>query len=206
MSRDILAKLKLLAAKRGAEVIERPNGHIQVQGALLVNWWPYSKNMTAYVAGTTAGKRGVRDPAQVVAMAFKPPKRQGRKDKRGPTSKSRSAKEKLWKSGRKTCCWCSVKLIKEAGHDNSWSLEHVIPLHLGGLDNANNRDLACAKCNKLRGSHMPELKPKASKKPQSRVKRGGLQDMLLNADARIKERNRRLFTEGLNEQTQKSRD
>jgi 5-methylcytosine-specific restriction endonuclease McrA len=38
------------------------------------------------------------------------------------------------------------------------TMDHVIPLHRGGLDNANNRVLACEPCNSKRGHDMPELK------------------------------------------------
>ena len=152
-----IKRLRKVAKERGATVEHKGNGHYQVKGALLVNWFPKSKSMTAYVAGTTSSKRGVSEPEQVVAMAFSQPELIGRKDARR-TSKAARWKNALWNKGHTKCCFCSVELTKEQDKDNTWSLEHVIPLARGGLENANNRDLSCAKCNKERGSNMPELK------------------------------------------------
>jgi len=142
--------LSVLAARKGVEVIEKPNGHVQLKGPLLVNYYPNSKSKSAYVAGTKKALKGVT-PEDAVNMCFEVPVLQtARPVKR--SSKSRERRRKMLAKGIDTCCWCGTPLTL----DNS-TIEHVIPLARGGLDNANNRKLACKKCNEERGSDMPEL-------------------------------------------------
>ena len=50
------------------------------------------------------------------------------------------------------CHWCNTLLTEETA-----TLEHIIPLKRGGLDNDNNRTLACEPCNQERGHDMPEI-------------------------------------------------
>jgi len=38
------------------------------------------------------------------------------------------------------------------------TLDHVIPISRGGLNNANNYVIACEPCNSERGNNMPEVK------------------------------------------------
>jgi hypothetical protein len=140
------------AAARGLKVVERGQGHFQITGGpLLVNYYPLSKRHSAYVAGTTC-KRSNVTPEQAVEMAFLPPPiaHGGIKDKR--KGNYRVARWKMLKISNK-CHWCGEKLTI-----NTSTMDHVIPLHRGGLDNANNRVLACEPCNKRRGHEMPELK------------------------------------------------
>lgn len=141
-----------LAEKHGVEVVQRPNGHIQLKGDLLVNYYPESKKMSAYVAGTTGGKNRIM-PKEAIGMCFKAPELTPgqRKDARG--SNSRRKRQQLINKGVSLCHWCS----KPIDIDTS-TLEHIIPLHRGGLDNPNNRTLACYDCNNSRGHDMPELK------------------------------------------------
>ncbi len=142
-------KLKTLAEKSGVAYSEKPNGHIQLKGELLVNYYPESKNRSAYVAGTKKAIKHV-SPEQAIKMCFEAPKSQGKKDKR--KGNSRPKRRAMLKKGIKNCFWCGASL----NLDNS-TIEHIIPLARGGLDNANNRTLACEKCNQKRGSNMPEL-------------------------------------------------
>jgi hypothetical protein len=116
-----------------------------------VNYYPLSKKRTAYVAGTTFGKTHVT-PEQAVAMAFVPPPippRQLREKRKG---NSRAIRARMLRKSHK-CHWCKKPLSI-----NTSTIDHVIPLHRGGLDNANNRVLACEPCNRERGHAMPELK------------------------------------------------
>jgi 5-methylcytosine-specific restriction endonuclease McrA len=69
----------------------------------------------------------------------------------------RAAKKKMM-AVTPHCYWCKRKLTMEIGSPNQATLDHKIPLALGGLDNANNWVLACEPCNHDRGSKMPELK------------------------------------------------
>lgn len=138
------------AAAKGATVQLRGSGHFQIKGRLLVNYYPFSKKRSAYVAGTTHGKHHVT-PTEAVEMAFCPPPiaPEHKKDDRKGHSKEKR-KKLLRKSNQ--CHWCGCRLTL-----GSSTLEHVIPLHRGGLDNANNRVLACKPCNWKRGHEMPEL-------------------------------------------------
>lgn len=149
----VMDELRKEAGNRGVQIVERSNGHIQIVGGpLLVNYYPNSKKRSAYVAGTTSKIVSV-NPAQAVAMAFKEPKAGTvRKDARRKSY--RSFKVQLLKKSPK-CNWCSAELTMETA-----TLEHIIPLAKGGLDNKNNMALACAPCNHGRGSKMPELKEK----------------------------------------------
>ena len=141
--------LKKLCKKEGIELIEKPNGHFQIKGQLLVNYYPDSKKRTCYVAGTVQGKRACT-PKQAIEMTRTAPTLGNKKDKR--SGGSRKKREALFKKGVTSCHWCGEELTI----DDS-TIEHIIPLNIGGLDNANNRTLACADCNHGRADSMPEL-------------------------------------------------
>ena len=140
--------LELAALERGVEYTDKGNGHIQLRGPLLVNYYPTSKNKSAYVAGTKKAAKHVT-PEQALDMCFEAPVSQGVKDKRSGNSRRKRA-QMLKKIDK--CYWCKTPLTLDTS-----TLEHKIPLHRGGLDNANNRTLACLKCNSDRGCNMPEL-------------------------------------------------
>lgn len=142
-----LAQVQSAAKARGATVRDCGNGHIQIHGVLLVNYYPNAKRQTAYVAGTTGGKRFV-DPEQAVALAFQPPAFQPGIAKR---KQQTSAKHRMFKT-QKRCHWCRIKLTAETA-----TVDHVIPISRGGLNNDNNRVLACQPCNSARGHAMPEI-------------------------------------------------
>jgi 5-methylcytosine-specific restriction endonuclease McrA len=150
--RNVETDLRDAAAARGATVNARPNGHFQIRGRLLVNYYPFAKKRTAYVDATTHGKHNV-SPTEAVQMAFSAPPIAPveKKDKRKKTTHSKRAR--AWRKSNYQCHWCQKPLkFFEV------TLEHVIPLHRGGLDNDNNRVAACAPCNHGRGHNMPELK------------------------------------------------
>ena len=144
-----MKQLESAAKAKGITIVDRGNGHLQLTGGpLLVNYYPESKNRTAYVAGTTKRAVGV-DPERAVSMCFTAPVSRGKKDSRRKTYKS--IKWKLYQKSKR-CHWC-----KELFKLKDLTLEHIIPLDRGGLDNANNMTLACAPCNHARGNNMPEL-------------------------------------------------
>ena len=143
------SELKRLCKKQDIDLVELPNGHFQIKGKLLVNYYPDSKKRTCYVAGTVQGKRACT-PRQAIEMANTAPEVSHKKDSRSGGSRAKRAA--LIKKGVTDCRWCKKPLTL----DDS-TLEHVIPLNRGGLDNANNRTLACADCNHDRADGMPEL-------------------------------------------------
>lgn len=144
---DVIKQTIKEAAKAGVDFIDRGNGHIQLKGKLLVNYYPESKQSSAYVAGTRHKVKYVT-PKQAVEMTFTQP------DVKPYTRRRRNTKpikERLFRKSQK-CHWCHAPITLETA-----TLEHIIPLHRGGLDNKNNMTLACKKCNQGRGHDMPEL-------------------------------------------------
>lgn len=150
-TRNLETDLRDAAAARGATVTECGAGHFQIRGRLLVNYYPFSKKRTAYVAQTTHGKHGA-SPTEAVDMAFRAPPMADaeHKDERGGNGKRK--RKKAWIKSNGACHWCGARM-----HWNEGTIEHVIPLARGGLDNANNRVFACKPCNHGRGHDMPEL-------------------------------------------------
>lgn len=149
---NIECHLERACQKAGVELKHCGNGHFQIKGALLVNYWPLTVKRRAYIAGTTKSYDCV-DIEQAVAMSLKPPQSQQANAKRKNSYtkiKIRMLQKCNW------CHWCQIILTRETA-----TIDHVIPLCRGGLDNANNRVLACEPCNMRRGSEMPEIKQKA---------------------------------------------
>lgn len=140
-----------LASERGLRVIDYGNGHFQLAGGpLLVNYYPTAKRRSAYVAGTTGRRTGVT-PQQAVEMCFKPPAVEGVRYVDNRSRHSRIIRRAMLRKSRK-CRWCGCELTLDTS-----TVDHVIPLFRGGLDNANNRVIACEPCNSKRGHAMPEL-------------------------------------------------
>lgn len=158
------------AENHGLESRDCGKGHWQVWGErLLVNFYPYSRGgMKVYVAGTVEGRR-IESLQEVFDAAIKPPPVLAKPYRNGRDRYfNRDRKKKLLKQDPH-CCWCGCRLFRKTA-----TLDHVIPLSRGGLDNGNNVVLACGPCNKLRGSDMPELtnetfylEPKPQQKEQT---------------------------------------
>ena len=150
-ARNMETDLRDAATERGATVTDRGNGHFQIRGRLLVNYYPFGKKRTAYVAATTHGKHGV-SPTEAVAMAFSAPLIASADKKDERHGNSRRQRSRLLRKLGANCHWCNANITLDTS-----TVEHVIPLNRGGLDNANNRVLACKPCNQARGHNMPEL-------------------------------------------------
>jgi len=138
-------------------------GHVQIRGPLLVNWYPESKKRSAYVAGTTRRINNVT-LEQAIDMTSTAPKiaTADRKAKRQYSKNNRQrAVRRLRARDGDRCKWCKEVMIF-GGPDGPMraTIEHVIPLNRGGLDNPNNMALAHKKCNHDRGHDMPELEGK----------------------------------------------
>lgn len=144
--KGMLTKLQSLGDLCGVVVSLKSDGHFHIQGALLVNYYPFSAKRTAYVANTVKSAQQVNMKAAIKMACELPPitkvKRKGyRKIKLRMLSKNPA------------CYWCKCHL-----EDETATVDHVIPLSRGGLDNDNNRVLACESCNNKRGNDMPEIK------------------------------------------------
>jgi len=139
--------MKELAEKLNVEIIYKDAHHIQFIGQLLVNYYPHSKGKTAYIAGTKKGIHGVNFN-RTIKMANRPPSIKKNHDRRKPHW---GLKKKLLEKNN-ICHWCPTELTHETA-----TIEHIIPLGRGGLDNPNNITLACKPCNETRGNNMPEM-------------------------------------------------
>lgn len=159
--RQVETQLRDAAAARGAEVNVLANGHFQIRGQLLVNYYPFAKKRTAYIAATTRGIQGATI-AQAVALAFAvPPIAEAHeKDARRNSKRYRRWTRRMWKAGFRNCFWCRVEMNRVPGHPQQMTCDHRIPLARGGLDNPNNWVSACWKCNNERGHAMPEIAAK----------------------------------------------
>lgn len=126
--------------------------HWQIRGgALLVNFYPTAKRGPCYyVAGTSSGFYGNAEAA--IAAASTPPREAPQHERIQRRATYRAAKRRMLKR-HPHCNWCGVALREETA-----TIDHVVPLARGGLDNANNWVLACAPCNHGRGSAMPEVR------------------------------------------------
>jgi len=131
--------------------------HYQIVGApLLVNIYPVTKRgVRVYVAGTTKGYT-VRSVNQILDAATRAPKLApvSIRDKRKGDRNRRAKRSLLARDPH--CQWCKKLLTLETA-----TIEHVVPLARGGLDNMNNKALACEPCNRARGHNMPELERSA---------------------------------------------
>ena len=150
-----LTELRSLAKGKGLEIKDRGNGHIQIVGPMLVNWWPESKRRTAHVGATRKGFTGVT-AERAIKLALEAPPIAHVTDKRQGSYRRR--KVKMYRR-QKNCHWCQhpLSLDGEIPGTRKATLEHRIPLARGGLDNANNQVLACEPCNAARGCNMPEI-------------------------------------------------
>jgi len=145
-----IPKLIAAAKKKNIEVKKLMNGHYQLLGGTFkVNYYPHSRKKTAYVAGTYKSVPNV-SVNQAIAMCFEQPKSQGETHRR--SNNTRRKRAAMHKKGINNCRWCKKLLTLDTS-----TLEHIIPLASNGLDNANNRTLACEECNFARGCDMPEL-------------------------------------------------
>ena len=94
----IINQLRNAAKKAGLTIEDKGKGHFQITGgALLVNYYPTSKKQTAYVDGTRGAMFHV-NPQEAVALANKPPEKNGtikkcRKKKEGQTERTNLRQE-----------------------------------------------------------------------------------------------------------------
>lgn len=159
-------RLRSLASHYGVTVIEKPNGHWQLQaGDRLVNWYPLSRYSTAYLRGAAGGKRYV-SMEQALELAL------GRKlgapvpVVRPSTGVRTRMRKRLMKTCDGFCHWCRVKLDDHnANLPHYPTIDHFIPLSRGGTNEPSNLVVACYACNQKRGNSMPpQIVPEKSQK------------------------------------------
>ena len=85
--------------------------------------------------------------------------------KTAPPLESANRKRKSWRKAAKTqmfdksrrCHWCGAEMSLHPLDKNFATIEHIIPLSRGGLDNRNNMTLACITRSQKRGNNMSGL-------------------------------------------------
>lgn len=118
------------------------NGHYQIRGKVLANHYPFSKKRSLYIAGTTGAKHNI-DAQKAIDYALNPHKVSGLPRKKRK-SNSKEIRLRLWKKIENRKCYvCNEKFISF----EETSLEHIISLVDGGLNNMNNYALSHPKCN-----------------------------------------------------------
>lgn len=152
---SVLALLRSLAKPFGLVICQRDDpGHIQIlNGARLVNYYPDSKNRTAYIQGMSGSHKNVT-PEQAITLALRPaPIIRSAVSKRRSGKRYRKIKERLY--ARNNLCYRCGKVIESV---EEATIEHIIPRSKGGLDHPNNYAISHGKCNWEAGDKMPERK------------------------------------------------
>lgn len=67
-------------------------------------------------------------------------------------SNKHKLRARLFKKQRGLCKYCDCQMTTRNGRVNSWTLDHILPMYLGGDDNPANIVLACDACNRDKGS------------------------------------------------------
>lgn len=134
----------------GLKAVQKSETHFQILGGkVLVNFYPNAKKgPVVYVAGTAVGHRA--DLSYAIRCA-------GGEIKHLPRTQRRKGGYKKYKVRllRKynKCYWCPTLLTLETA-----TIDHKVPLALGGLNNENNYVLACLPCNSKKGHSMWDAK------------------------------------------------
>lgn len=152
---SVLNLLKALAEPHGLTVLQRDDpGHFQIlNGARLVNYYPSSKNRTAYIQGMAGSHKHVT-PEQVINLALRPaPIIRSKVGRRRSGKRYRKIKERLY--ARSNLCYRCGKVIENI---SEVTIDHIIPRSKGGLDHPNNYAISHGACNWRAGNDMPERK------------------------------------------------
>ena len=63
-----------------------------------------------------------------------------------------------------TCQYCGMNGLKDREYYAHLTIDHIIPLNLGGKDDEENLVVACGQCNRLKGFRLPkEIREKINK-------------------------------------------
>lgn len=145
--------IETLAKERNVEYRNLGNGHIQLTGVVLVNYYPSSRKRSAYISGSSHGIPHC-SIEKAVELAANPDGALrhvgiGGYIRRRHRATAQRARRRLYRK-HKHCHWCRTPL-------SFWqaTINHIIPLSKGGLDQDNNRVIACEPCNHDRENDMP---------------------------------------------------
>lgn len=138
--------------------------HHQIRGMHIVNWYPHSKRRTVYVAGATEGIPNCNaDMVVSIAQGTYKKKISNRVGVRRSSAWSKRTRRRLYNKSP-LCFWCGAPLTLE-----TCTLEHKIPLSMGGSNRQDNLALACKPCNHGRGNQMgepPQITEEPTKTPE----------------------------------------
>ena len=149
MSQITFDRFRQMAEAEGLKARDCGNGHWQIIGPLVVNYYPDAKGgPTIYVRGTHRSTTKGGPKKAIQAAKIPPPKT---KLTERDQSLNRLHKRRMLKKDPR-CYWCKKKLDRRAA-----TVDHVVPLGRGGSNNPNNLVLSCLGCNQGRGSDMPEV-------------------------------------------------
>jgi len=56
-------------------------------------------------------------------------------------------RDRVWGATNGKCFYCCVEMTKDAGHQHSFVVDHIVPKNAGGPDHLANFIPACARCN-----------------------------------------------------------
>lgn len=132
-------KFREKCKSKNLEANDCGNGHWQVIGGkLLVNYYPFARRgATVYVAGSKNSCKGSDDVAISSALGSIKKVDGDYRKKTGYTKfKIRMLKKNPF------CHWCKCSLDHKTA-----TVNHKVPLALGGMNNPNNYVLACKECN-----------------------------------------------------------
>ena len=149
MATPSFEQFRALAERFDVTVKDCGQGHWQAQGVCLVNYYPFSKAQTLFVAGQERAVESGSYQRAIEVARFGPVRTKS-------TSRINSIKgrrERLRMLAKHPFChWCRRPLSEATA-----TLEHVVPLARGGSNRRENLTLACKQCNHERGSYMRDF-------------------------------------------------
>ena len=137
------------AENAGLSWERKGSGHYHIKGgAYLVNVYPNARTPSAYVDGTTRGVKPC-SPARAVELAMAIGIEARRKDERSSRDRYRRWKRKQYRGGIVLCYLCGHGVPRRQA-----SVDHVIPLDKGGLDEPKNWRIAHIGCNQRKDAEV----------------------------------------------------
>ena len=136
--------MKEKVEKAGLQLILCGNGHYQIAGGkFLVNYYPNTrKGQKIYIASTKEGIT-VSGVDEAIHAANNLPVQLDSEERR-----ANYTKQLRWLFRKGSQCYICLKNVEK----QDGSVDHIIPLSKGGLNNRNNYALAHKKCNLEKGN------------------------------------------------------
>ena len=71
-------------------------------------------------------------------------------------SKNSPHRHRMWREGRRNCCYCNVRLTMKLNQRNTLTVDHLTPTGRGGEHHPRNMGAACYDCNHEKGEMTEE--------------------------------------------------